>query len=161
LQELKKRNGFHRLQSRSDDYDILDVTIKGENTTISSYVQSARNEKSLALQDKESMVIPEDERNEYKTEAPTVGKILKFAVPAIGVWLCSPLLSLIDTSAVGILSGTIQQAALNPAVAVTDYAALIIAFLYTGTTNLVGVARSREENDPEKDTTTSTMIGAL
>jgi hypothetical protein len=59
-------------------------------------------------------------------EAPGVSKILKFAIPAIGVWLCGPLLSLIDTSAVGLFSGTIQQAALNPAVAVTDYAALLI-----------------------------------
>jgi hypothetical protein len=57
---------------------------------------------------------------------PSVKKILKFAVPAIGVWLCGPILSLIDTSAVGVLSGTVQQAALNPAVAVTDYAALLI-----------------------------------
>jgi hypothetical protein len=61
-----------------------------------------------------------------KIEAPKVSKILKFAIPAIGVWLCGPLLSLIDTSAVGLLSGTVQQAALNPAVAVTDYAALLI-----------------------------------
>ena len=61
-----------------------------------------------------------------RVEAPSVNKILKFAIPAIGVWLCSPLLSLIDTSAVGLLSGTAQQAALNPAVAVTDYAALLI-----------------------------------
>ena len=58
--------------------------------------------------------------------APSVRKILKFAIPAIGVWLCGPILSLIDTSAVGVLSGTVQQAALNPAVAVTDYAALLI-----------------------------------
>ncbi len=61
-----------------------------------------------------------------KIEPPKVSKILKFAIPAIGVWLCNPLLSLIDTSAVGLFSGTIQQAALNPAVAVTDYAALLI-----------------------------------
>jgi hypothetical protein len=61
-----------------------------------------------------------------KLSAPPVSKILKFAIPAIGVWLCGPLLSLIDTSAVGILSGTTQQAALNPAVAVTDYTALLI-----------------------------------
>ena len=61
-----------------------------------------------------------------KVESPRVSEILKFAIPAIGVWLCGPLLSLIDTSAVGVLSGTIQQAALNPAVAVTDYAALLI-----------------------------------
>lgn len=61
-----------------------------------------------------------------KIDTPDVKKILKFAVPAIGVWLCGPLLSLIDTSAVGLFSGTFQQAALNPAVAVTDYAALLI-----------------------------------
>lgn len=62
-------------------------------------------------------------------ETPNVKKILKFAVPAIGVWLCGPLLSLIDTSAVGLFSGTFQQAALNPAVAVTDYSALLIVSL--------------------------------
>jgi hypothetical protein len=61
-----------------------------------------------------------------RIDAPGVAKVLKFAIPAIGVWLCGPLLSLIDTAAVGIFSGTIQQAALNPAVAVTDYAALLI-----------------------------------
>jgi hypothetical protein len=61
-----------------------------------------------------------------KIVAPSVKKILTFAIPAIGVWLCGPLLSLIDTSAVGLLSGTTQQAALNPAVAVTDYAALLL-----------------------------------
>ena len=62
-------------------------------------------------------------------DTPDVKKILKFAIPAIGVWLCGPLLSLIDTSAVGLFSGTFQQAALNPAVAVTDYAALLIVSL--------------------------------
>ena len=66
-----------------------------------------------------------------KMETPSVGRILKFAIPAVGVWLCSPLLSLIDTSAVGLLAGTTQQAALNPAVAVTDYAALLIVSCIT------------------------------
>jgi hypothetical protein len=61
-----------------------------------------------------------------KVQHPDISKILKFAIPAIGVWLCGPLLSLIDTSAVGLFSGTVQQAALNPAVAVTDYSALLI-----------------------------------
>lgn len=57
---------------------------------------------------------------------PSVRRIITFAASATGVYLCGPLLSLIDTSAVGLLSGTAQQAALNPAVAVTDYAALLI-----------------------------------
>ena len=58
-------------------------------------------------------------------DAPDLKKILLFALPAIGVWLCNPLLSLIDTSCVGLYSGTLQQAALNPATAVTDYGALL------------------------------------
>lgn len=59
-------------------------------------------------------------------ESPSVKRIMTFVASATGVFLCNPLLSLIDTSAVGLLSGTAQQAALNPAVAVTDYAALLI-----------------------------------
>jgi hypothetical protein len=55
------------------------------------------------------------------TEAPSTRTILKFAIPAIGIWLCSPLMSIIDTSTVGLIAGTAQQAALNPAIAVTDY----------------------------------------
>ncbi|KAG7349479.1 MATE efflux family protein [Nitzschia inconspicua] len=94
-------------------------------------------------------------------EAPNVGKILKFAIPAIGVWLCGPLLSLIDTSAVGIFSGTVQQAALNPAVAVTDYTALLIAFMYTGTTNMVAAAQESDRGTVDKPRTAKTMIGAM
>lgn len=96
-----------------------------------------------------------------KLEPPSVSKILKFAIPAIGVWLCGPLLSLIDTSAVGLFSGTVQQAALNPAVAVTDYAALLIAFMYTGTTNLVAAAQESDRTTADKPITTKTLIGAM
>lgn len=62
---------------------------------------------------------------------PSVRRIMTFAASATGVFLCSPLLSLIDTSAVGLLSGTAQQAALNPAIAVSDYAALLIVSTLT------------------------------
>lgn len=96
-----------------------------------------------------------------KITAPSVGKILQFAIPAIGVWLCGPLLSLIDTSSVGLLSGTIQQAALNPAVAVTDYSALLIAFLYTATTNLIAAARESDRAVQGSPRTAQTLIGVL
>lgn len=69
--------------------------------------------------------------------APTVMDILNFAIPAIGVYLCSPLLSMIDTSSVGLFCGTLQQAALNPAVTITDYSARTMSFLYNGTTNII------------------------
>jgi len=66
---------------------------------------------------------------------PSITKILRYTIPAIGIWLCSPVLSMIDTAAVGLLIGTSHQAALNPAVRVTDYGALVVAFMYTATTN--------------------------
>ena len=53
-------------------------------------------------------------------------RIVRFAVPVVGIWFCGPLLSVIDTSLVGMLSGTVQQAALQPAVAVTDYTARLM-----------------------------------
>jgi Na+-driven multidrug efflux pump len=94
-------------------------------------------------------------------EAPAVSKILTFAIPAIGVWLCNPLLSLIDTSAVGLLSGTAQLAALNPAAAVTNYAALLIAFMYTGTTNLVAAAQESDLGKPDRPKATHAFVTAL
>jgi hypothetical protein len=95
---------------------------------------------------------------EERIEAPKLSKIIKFAIPAVGVWMCSPLLSLIDTSCVGLLSGTAQQAALNPAVAVTDYSALLVAFMYTATTNLVAGAKESEKFSIEKPRTSKTLI---
>ncbi|GAX12630.1 hypothetical protein FisN_13Lh098 [Fistulifera solaris] len=69
-------------------------------------------------------------------DIPSVRRIIQFAVPAMGIWLCSPLLSLVDTSIVGLLAGTADQAALNPAVAITDYSARCgFSFLYTAITN--------------------------
>jgi len=64
--------------------------------------------------------------NKKPLSSPGLSKIFKFAIPAIGVWLCGPILSLIDTSSVGLLAGTAHQAALSPAVAVTEYSALLL-----------------------------------
>mmetsp|Transcript_6918 Transcript_6918/g.15836 ORF Transcript_6918/g.15836 Transcript_6918/m.15836 type:complete len:600 (-) Transcript_6918:68-1867(-) len=96
-----------------------------------------------------------------RIEPPSVAKILKFAIPAIGVWLCGPLLSLIDTGAVGLLSGTTQQAALGPATAVANFALLCVAFMNTGATNLVASAQESERNMKEKPKTTSSFITSL
>ncbi len=101
------------------------------------------------------------EEDQEVIEAPRLSKIIKFAIPAVGVWLCSPLLSLIDTSSVGLLSGTAQQAALNPAVAVTDYSALLVAFMYTATTNLVASAGAKEKDLAEKPQTKDTLVRAI
>lgn len=95
----------------------------------------------------------EESTTQDTIDAPSVKSISRFAIAALGVWLCSPILSLIDTSAVGLLSGTAQQAALNPAVSVTEYSALLIAFMYTATTNLIASAQEHDRlNGGQKKT---------
>jgi Na+-driven multidrug efflux pump len=113
------------------------------------------------LSQEQQQLLQADHQDEETIEAPHLRQIIKFAIPAIGVWLCSPLLSLIDTSTVGLLSGTAQQAALNPAVAVTDYGALLVAFMYTATTNLVAGAREGEKKIEGKPKTSKTLVNAL
>lgn len=102
------------------------------------------------------------EEKEEIIQIPSIQKIIKFTISAIGVWLCSPFLSLIDTSSKGlVLSGIIQQAALNPAVAVTNYGSLLIAFMYTATNNLVASTRGVEANCDDKLQTQKALINAL
>ena len=77
--------------------------------------------------------IPAPSPTDGSIQAPQVADILRIAIPAIGIWLCNPLLSMIDTSTVGLFAGTAQQAALNPAVSVTDYSArLMVSVRYIG-----------------------------
>lgn len=133
------------------------ANMKSNSTIVSTLVDIDELPEILSA----SSVVGEPATKPATIETPGVRKILKFAIPAIGVWLCGPLLSLIDTSAVGVLSGTAQQAALNPAVAVTDYAALLIAFMYTGTTNLVAAAQENDRGVPGKPRTAKTLIGAM
>lgn len=122
------------LAASEDAMIAAEATLSAEvKKELGSFSNGTDSTVSTFVEDLVDIIPAEDVVGEAVTksnfDAPPVMKILKFAIPAVGVWLCSPLLSLIDTSAVGMLSGTVHQAALNPAVAVTDYAALLIVSL--------------------------------
>lgn len=144
------------LSTLSDDAQLVDPTTVVEEIIGTALLDTDSYNPLSKSETKEG-------KGEVKEEIipPTLAKIIKFAIPAVGVWLCSPLLSLIDTSSVGLLSGTAQQAALYPAVSVTDYSALLVAFMYTATTNLVAGAHERENNSEEKPQTSNSLIKAL
>ena len=95
--------------------------------------------------------------NQEQYEVPSFMRVVKFAIPAIGVYLCSPMLSMIDTATVGLFCGTLQQAALNPAVTIIDYSARTMSFLYTGTTNMIATSKQKKTADEIKDS----FIGSL
>jgi len=72
--------------------------------------------------------------------------LLAFTLPSMGIWLANPLLSLVDTSVIGLCSsGTslLDLAALTPAVALCNNATHACGFLAVATTALVAQARAR------------------
>jgi len=79
-------------------------------------------------------------------------EMLKFAVPALGIFLANPLLSNIDNAFVGKTVGTEGLAALSPATICTDQMLYLFSFLSRATTGMVSRARGlktdpKEQND--------------
>ncbi|EJK62614.1 hypothetical protein THAOC_16764 [Thalassiosira oceanica] len=90
--------------------------------------------------------------------APTFKECLAFALPALGIYVCSPLMSLIDASFVG-RGSSVELAALGPASCISDGAPLPLLFLSIASTNLI--AKSHSEGDDEGSARVArTAIGA-
>jgi Na+-driven multidrug efflux pump len=69
--------------------------------------------------------------------------LLKFALPTLCIAVTSPLLSLVDTSVVGLKSEA-QLAAMAPATAISDGLGYILTFIPMAVTNLVALHMSRK-----------------
>jgi len=72
-------------------------------------------------------------------------KMMGFAIPALGIFLCNPLLSNIDNAFVGKTVGTMGLAALSPATICTDQMLFFFSFLGRDTTGLVSRAYTFDE----------------
>lgn len=94
-------------------------------------------------------------------DLPTLADYRKFALPCLALWIAGPLLSLVDTSFIG-LSGSPDLsannlAALGPATTFFDGATYLFAFLNVATTNLYASARSQSgPNSPEAESVVRT-----
>jgi Na+-driven multidrug efflux pump len=85
---------------------------------------------------------------------PTLTQYRQFALPCLALWVAGPLLSLVDTTFIG-LSGPAGQsaqqlAALGPATTFFDGAQYLFAFLNVATTNLYSSARAQAGEDSAK-----------
>jgi len=79
--------------------------------------------------------------------APKISKILRFSLPALGIYLSSPLLSLIDTAFVGnFAKSSLELAALGPATAICDQTTSICLFLAVATTNILASALAKGDS---------------
>ncbi|XP_058190749.1 protein DETOXIFICATION 46, chloroplastic-like [Rhododendron vialii] len=73
-------------------------------------------------------------------------EIMKFSGPATGLWICGPLMSLIDTAVIG-QGSSLKLAALGPATVLCDYTSYIFMFLSIATSNMVATSLARQNKD--------------
>nr|BAJ86114.1 predicted protein [Hordeum vulgare subsp. vulgare]BAJ87363.1 predicted protein [Hordeum vulgare subsp. vulgare] len=72
--------------------------------------------------------------------------VLVFAGPALGLWICGPLMSLIDTMVIGQTS-SLQLAALGPGTVFCDYLCYIFMFLSVATSNMVATSLANKDEE--------------
>ncbi|XP_011088475.1 protein DETOXIFICATION 46, chloroplastic [Sesamum indicum] len=73
-----------------------------------------------------------------------ITEIVKFSGPVVGLWLCGPLMSLIDTAVVG-QSSSVELAALGPGTVFSDCASYLFMFLSIATSNLVATSLAQQD----------------
>ncbi|PSS21694.1 Protein DETOXIFICATION 46 like [Actinidia chinensis var. chinensis] len=71
---------------------------------------------------------------------------MKFSGPAIGLWICGPLMSLIDTVVIG-QGSSLELAALGPATVLCDYLSYVFMFLSIATSNMVATSLAKQDKD--------------
>jgi len=95
------------------------------------------------------------------TKLPSLRELATFCLPTLGIWLSSPLLSLIDTSVVGVTCATHHLAALAPSTKLCDYVAYFLSVLGMATTNLAADALAHDEPHRAKRIVASSLVVAL
>ncbi|RZC55720.1 hypothetical protein C5167_014577 [Papaver somniferum] len=88
-----------------------------------------------------------------------IKEIALFAGPAAGLWLCGPLMSLIDTAIIG-QGSSLELAALGPATVVCDYLSYVFMFLSIATSNMVATSLATgDKNDVQHKISILLFVG--
>ena len=155
-------SGLHR-NSKSIASNFLPLSTTG-SCRLKSIETSGRDENSSAEE------IPRGGSSVLKDKPPalpTWKDYRKFAIPCLALWVANPLLSLVDTSFVGLSAGAAesatQLAALGPATTFFDGATYLFAFLNVATTNLYSsaIAQKGEASDQAEAVVTTASRVAL
>ncbi|MGK3756645.1 MAG: Na+-driven multidrug efflux pump [Bacillariaceae sp.] len=153
----------HRSKSIASNTNFLPLSTSG-SCRLKSVETSGREDSSSAEE------IPRGGSSVLKDKPPaqpTWKDYRKFAIPCLALWVAQPLLSLVDTSFVGLSAGAAesatQLAALGPATTFFDGATYLFAFLNVATTNLYSsaIAQKGEASDQAEAVVTTASRVAL
>ncbi|KAM5548686.1 hypothetical protein ABKV19_000212 [Rosa sericea] len=99
-----------------------------------------------ALVSEEAVEVVRVEELESRSIWNQMKEIAMFTGPATGLWLCGPLMSLIDTVVIG-QGSTIELAALGPGTVMCDYMSYVFMFLSIATSNMVATSLARRDKN--------------
>ncbi|XP_027354548.1 protein DETOXIFICATION 46, chloroplastic-like isoform X4 [Abrus precatorius] len=91
----------------------------------------------VSEEEKEDEIVRQGEKKELANQGiwSQVKEIVMFTGPATGLWICGPLMSLIDTAIIG------------PATVVCDYMSYVFMFLSIATSNMVATALAKQDRE--------------
>ena len=92
-----------------------------------------------------------DETAEEAQSETSKSEMLKFAIPALGIYLSNPLLSNIDNAFVGRTVGPAGLAALSPATLCIDQALYMFSFLSRAATGMVSREYNKQTDDGDEN----------
>ncbi|CAJ2679364.1 unnamed protein product [Trifolium pratense] len=122
--------------------------IQGQELTGDGIPNSTEHEGQINEASEEDKVEKEEVEKELANQGIWIQmkEIIKFTGPATGLWICGPLMSLIDTAVIG-QGSSIELAALGPATVVCDYMSYVFMFLSVATSNMVATALAKQDRE--------------
>ncbi|GAV62375.1 MatE domain-containing protein [Cephalotus follicularis] len=101
---------------------------------------------SLSKKDEEALEVYKREEMGNQSLWNQMKEIVEFTGPATGLWICGPLMSLIDTAVIG-QGSSIELAALGPGTILCDGMSYVFMFLSIATANIIATSIAKEDKN--------------
>lgn len=124
------------------------VSARTAADTLAMPPADARDEDRLADDPPPDASVDEEE---VTSTAHIFAQLVKFTLPTMAIWMCGPILSMVDTAVVGVKS-TLELAAMSPGAVFIDYPCYIVCACFAvPTTTLVAEAQLRASRGEAPD----------
>ncbi|KAL6963792.1 Protein DETOXIFICATION 46, chloroplastic [Sarracenia purpurea var. burkii] len=140
-------NSFNRLITSCKNPSQEIVGEEFETAAATSADDGMASSSSIEEEEETEVVETKDEEFAAKDSIwNQMVEIIKFSGPATGLWICGPLMSLIDTAVIG-QGSSLELAALGPGTVLCDNMSYVFMFLSIATSNMVATSLARRDKD--------------
>ncbi|XP_038714409.1 protein DETOXIFICATION 46, chloroplastic-like [Tripterygium wilfordii] len=133
--------------------ELIDiVSVNDESNDSLPSFREEKEEKKVGIEVKGENLVNQNIWNQMK-------EIVMFTGPATGLWICGPLMSLIDTVVIG-QGSSIELAALGPGTVLCDYMSYTFMFLSIATSNMVATSlATKDKNEVQHQISILLFVG--